>query len=102
MEFLDRIYDAWLGDGVGLQIEACREGFAEVASACSDNPSSLLGSLTEQVVAYTYSRRPTVKLVSALQIFTATELQRLLCGQGEVEWTLDELRQAVKPGYGKH
>ena len=100
VEYLDLIFDTWLGDGVARQIEACREGFAEVASTCSNMSSSLLGSLMEQAAAYTFSRRSTVNLVAALQVFSPMELQQLLCGKVEVEWTLQELRQTVKPGYG--
>ena len=101
-EFLDLIFDVWLGDGVARQIETCRQGFAEVTSARASIPSRLLGSLAEQTAAYTYSRRPTATLVASLQIFTAVELQQLLCGKVEVEWSLQQLRRTVKPGYGTH
>ena len=102
-EYLDLVFDTWLGDGVARQIEACRAGFAEVASGGSGlgpSSSALLGSLADQAATYTYSQRGTTRLRTALQIFTPSELQRLLCGEAAVEWTLGELRQTVKPGYG--
>ena len=68
-QYLADVVRYWFADGVAAQVEGFREGLSEIFP------------------------------VNALRAFGAEEITELVCGKDAIEWTREELRRSVLPGF---
>ena len=68
-QYLADVVRYWFADGVAAQVEGFREGLSEIFP------------------------------VDALKAFGAEEITELVCGKDAIEWTREELRRSVLPGF---
>ena len=68
-QYLADVVRYWFADGVAAQVEGFREGLSEIFP------------------------------VDALKAFSAEEITELVCGKDAIEWTREELRRSVLPGF---
>ena len=68
-QYLADVVRYWFADGVAAQVEGFREGLSEIFP------------------------------VDALRAFGAEEITELVCGKDAIEWTREELRRSVLPGF---
>ena len=68
-QYLADVVRYWFADGVAAQVEGFREGLSEIFP------------------------------VDALKAFSAEEITELVCSKDAIEWTREELRRSVLPGF---
>ena len=69
-EFVGKVVDATIGKGVKLQIRSFRSGFNELISS------------------------------KYMRSFTVEEIETILCGERNEDWTIESILQAVEPDHG--
>ncbi|OQS07778.1 HECT E3 ubiquitin ligase, partial [Thraustotheca clavata] len=69
-EYVSRVLEIWLGHGIAPQIYAFREGLSEVVA------------------------------IDKLKLLEADELQAILCGSADVEWSYESLKNSIKLAHG--